>query len=315
MNKIELYINPSKHRLNANQYGSYNFFLNITTGGPGFHSKFSFEIKPIESEQRYTSVIIDFAESLHRFETIIKQRFIYEAFKNGIEKFVKNIRKNGYFLSNSIRILITQYEPHPVDSKPICNELCIERALNHIYLGTELDKRTVFEIKYLEYDTIQFSVLDSDGIKINNSKIQWGTPINDFIKKLSIESSVNQAGSKIKHFTGSKSLKYSNVISNKAYHFEVGFDNEDKFIELSSQIGFEFNFRGLDLKYSQSMKSVGENSELQQIQFQKDTKGNYSNKKLGIVLSESAYENNKFGKGNLEYIYITRPKEPADNKL
>jgi len=310
MHTIELYIDKRRNKVLANQYGSFKFYLNKIGSGPGFHSKFSFTINPFQTSQDYQTILIEFDESLNRFDTIIKQRFIYEAFKNGIEKFINNLKSNGFYLSNSIRISITNYEPYNVDSKPICNEICIEQALNQIYLGIELDKRTVFEIVYLEYDTIYFSDIKPESIKINNRIINWGIPLNLFKKEIGIENSNKTKHSQPKNFTGSKSLIYSNTILNKAFYFEAGFDHEDRFIELSSQIGFELSINGMSLKYMDSIDMFREKAKKLNYNFTNNDNGNFHCNELGLILSESAHENNKLGNGFLEYIYITKPKGP-----
>lgn len=154
MKGIDLYINKSKNELLVNKYGSYKFFYHKQTGGPGFHSKFNFSVSPFQTAQNYETISIEFSDSLDRFETVIRERFIYEAFKNGIEKFAQNLKETGVSLSNSIKIEILDYEPHPIDSKPVCNEVCIEQVLNHIYCGSQLPDKAILEIEYEEYQTI-----------------------------------------------------------------------------------------------------------------------------------------------------------------
>ena len=312
MKKAEFHINNQKNNILTNQYGLYSYKYHKQTGGPGFHSQFKIKVQPNYSGKENT-VILQFAESLNRFEEFITSEFIYEGFKNGTEKFVMNLQEADFGISDPIIIEILDYILHPIDSGRIYNQICIEQFLKHIYQLEQLSPKTELKVEYKEYDKVYIDTIDAKGIKINNHLFLWGTKKDELLSKVTVSFSINDKNSPIKHFQGNISLSFSNTIINKAYHFDLGFNENEELIEFSTNIGFVAITKHMNFSYYDSIDELILNAKNSKLQFVNDSKGNYSNKELGIVLSESQYENNKFGSGKLEYLYLTKPK-PADNK-
>lgn len=308
MKGIELYIDKWKNDLLVNKYGSYKFLYHNQTGGPGFHSQFDFKVTPYETNENYETITLEFAKTLERFETVIRERFIYEGFKKGLEKFVHKISKEGINLTNSIKIEILDYKLHAIDSKPICNEICFDQVLSHIYNKTQLSPTAIFEVVYEEYDTIYLKLNEIGGVSINNQIVKWATSYEELSNTLELKHGSLNEKSNLKHFIGTKSINYSNTIINKAYNFDIGFNDKNEFIEMSFQIGFKIKIGEWNINYYDSIEELINIGKQKGFNIAGDGNGNYKCEELGIIFSESPYNDNKFHNGFLEYIYITKPK-------
>lgn len=313
MKKAEFHIKNLKNNILTNQYGLYSYKYHNQTGGPGCHSQFKIKVQPNYSGKQNT-ITIQFEESLNRFDEVIMNEFIYEGFKNGTEKFVMNLQEENSGFSDPVIVEIIDYNPHPIDSRRIYNQICIEQFLKHIYQLEQLSPKTELKVVYKEYDKIYIDTVNTEGIKINNHLFLWGTKKDELLSKVNLSFNRNDKNSPIKHFQGNNSIGSSNTIINKAYHFDLGFDENEELIEFSTNIGFVAKTKHMNFTYCDSIDELILNAKNSKLQFLNDGKGNYSNKELGIVLSESQYENNKFGSGKLEYLYLTKPK-PADNTV
>jgi len=123
----------SETQLNSLFFGEYNFFINITTGGPGFHSKFKFSVKPLETNSQEKFIELKFENTYDKVNPSRLYSLVKDPFDKGIVKFINKLIEDNSTLTSSIQIHIKDYEENLIDSKPIANELSINMALAHIY--------------------------------------------------------------------------------------------------------------------------------------------------------------------------------------
>ncbi len=307
---IDVFINQEKSEILANKFGLYNF----TGYRFELRSKFSFKITPFENGQKYNTISIRFSESLNKHELLIKERYIYDGFGRGIRRFTQKLIDSGKGLSNCIKIEILEYECHPIDNKPLANEIFFDSVLDHIYNKTPLMEREKLEIIYEEYNTIYLEINSPSGVVFNENFVEWNLPEESCIQQIGLTYPGPFRNKDVKHFVGMNSLTYSNMIDSKAFKFEIGFNDKNEFIELSFDIGFVLKIKDWIINYCDPIESLINEGERRGYVFKKDKFGNYFCDELGLVLSESAYVGNKLGQGILEYLYITKPKNFAIDK-
>jgi hypothetical protein len=313
MEKVEFYVSNQKNNILTNQYGLYSYKYHSQTGGPGFHSQFKLRVQPNYSGKENT-ITLQFSENLNHFETVIKNDFICEGFKNGTKNFVHKLEEEKLGISDPIKIEIVDYHLHTIDSGRIYNQICIEQALNHIYQSKNLSPKTEFNIEFKEYDKIYIELANSKGVRLNNELLLWGTNKAVLLERINLPFTYNEVGAKIKHFNTINSINFANTILDRAYNLDIGFNANEEFTELSLQKGFDVKVNELTLKYFDPILNLLEKAKDNNDIFIPDGRGNYLCKELGITISESSYKNNKHGNGMLEYIYLTKPKLADNNR-
>lgn len=149
---------------------------------------------------------------------------------------------------------------------------------------------------------------EMEGVSINDQFIKWGIPYEELSKELELKHDSPNQNPDLKFFKGSKSINFSDTIGNQVYNFDLGFNDKNEFIELSSQIGFKLKIDDWHINYNDPVKELIKIGNQKGINIKRDGNGNFFCEKTGVIFSESSFNNNEFSKGLLEYIYLTKPK-------
>jgi len=123
------------------------------TSGPGFHSEFKFSIQGESPSSEFGKIQLkvnwhirsttNITVALEHFHELVKKPM-----HRGIKRFVDYLTSNNMAISQNLSIHILEYVFHPIDSKPIGNEIGMEIALKSVFkdqIGFEVSKQYIHE--------------------------------------------------------------------------------------------------------------------------------------------------------------------------
>ena len=150
----EIEIKPNSTLINADINKSFRLKIHGTSG-PGFHTEFKFTIRSAPTVLKIKQIDISvnlsvrstysINSALEHFNELVKYPM-----HRGVNRFIDYLKSNNMAISHDLNINVKEYVFHPIDSKPIGNEIGMEIALKSIFkdqIGFEIIKEYISEEK------------------------------------------------------------------------------------------------------------------------------------------------------------------------
>jgi len=133
-------VNRNKNLINTEILKKFRFKIHHVSG-PGFHTEFKLSIISFPSNSEIKKIEFSASNNVKQLSGEIAHKIIEDEFdrlvqipfERGIERYIEFLESQKIAISTDLKIELIEYVYHPVDSKPIGNEIGMATALKIIF--------------------------------------------------------------------------------------------------------------------------------------------------------------------------------------